>query len=148
MQLGCFFAKSSIFLLFRQIFTTQKAMHIAIWAGLAFNFLIYFTGITVATYYETPHAGEAWVDTLDGQSLVPLPWWQAQSALSVALDIYIFVLPLPALLKLQLPTKKLFALVAVFSVALLYVLLYTYRCSSVLLSGTYSWSFASMPGTG
>lgn len=125
-MLGCFFAKSSIFLLFKQIFTIQKSMRIAIWVGLAFNFLIYFAGIAVATYYETPHAGEVWVDTLDGRTLIPLPWWQAQSALCIVLDIYIFILPLPALLKLQLPTRNHIALIAVFSIALLYV-----RCNTV-----------------
>lgn len=97
-------------------------MRIAIWAGLAFTFLIYFAGLAVATYYETPHVGEAWINTLDGRTLIPLSWWQAQSALSIVLDIYIFVLPLPAVSSLQLPIRKRLALFVVFSLALLYVL--------------------------
>lgn len=118
-QVGSFFAKASIFLLFSQIFTIQKSMRVAIWVGLVFDFLLYGTGIGVASYYETPHMGETWVDTLDGRSLIPLPWWQAQSALSIALDLYIFVLPLPAVARLKLPIRKRISVMAVFSLALM-----------------------------
>lgn len=96
-------------------------MRVAIWIGLTFNFLIYGPGIAVATYYEAPRVGETWLDTLDGRNMAPLSWWQAQSALVVALDIYIFVLPLPSLMRLQLPTRKRTSVIAVFSVALMWV---------------------------
>lgn len=121
-QLGACFAKASIFLLFFQIFAVQRSIRIAIWIGLTLNFLIYAPGIAVLTYYGAPRVGETWLDTLgDGRNLIPLPWWQAQSALSVAIDIYIFVLPLPTLTRLHLPTRRRISLVAVFSVALMYV---------------------------
>lgn len=94
-------------------------MRIAIWVGLVFDFLIYWTGVGVATYYETPHPGETWINTLDGRTLIPLHWWQAQSALSIILDIYIFVLPLPAVAKLKLLIRKRISIIAVFSLALM-----------------------------
>ena len=96
-------------------------MRIAIWVGLALDTLIYWPGFAVSTYYQTPRIGETWLDTLDGRNVVALSWWQAQSALIVLLDIYIFVLPLPTLTRLQLPTKKRVSLVAMFSVALMWV---------------------------
>ncbi|KAK3937250.1 hypothetical protein QBC46DRAFT_416578 [Diplogelasinospora grovesii] len=93
LQIGSFFARASIFLLlYYQLFTAvQRSMRIAIWVGQTFNnFLIYWTGVAaVATYYETPPRGR-----------------DAQSALSVALDVYIFVLPLPAIVRLKLPLRK------------------------------------------
>ncbi|KAI0490489.1 hypothetical protein F4859DRAFT_508291 [Xylaria cf. heliscus] len=118
LQTGAFFAKASIFLLYLQLFTVQRPMRIAIYAGITFTFLLYGVGVAVATYYETPRVGEKWTDVLDGRTLIPLPWWQAQSALSVALDIYIFILPLPVITKLKMPLQKRIQLVAVFSLAL------------------------------
>lgn len=94
-------------------------MRYAIWIGQVFNFLIYFTGFGVVTYYSSPHIGETWVDTLDGRSLIGMPWWQTMSALIVALDIYIFVLPLPALLKLKVPMRRKIQLIAIFSLAVM-----------------------------
>ncbi|KAI5868248.1 hypothetical protein GGS23DRAFT_544657 [Durotheca rogersii] len=94
-------------------------MRVAVWIGLAFDFLLYSSGIAVATYYETPRAGETWEDTLDGRSLIPLSWWQAQSALSTVLDLYIFILPLPIIAKLALPPRRQIPVVAVFSLALM-----------------------------
>lgn len=96
-------------------------MRIAIWVGMTVNALIYFVGFIVQTYYQTPHIGETWLDVLDGRNVVALSWWQAQSALIVSLDIYIFVLPLPALARLQMPTRKRLSLIAMFSVALMWV---------------------------
>lgn len=119
LQLGAFFAKASLFLLFSQTFTIQRPMRIAIWVGLAYTFLIYLTGVAISTYYETPYIGESWVDTLDGRTLIPLHWWQLQSAPAIALDIYIFVLPLPAIAALKLPIRKRVSVMAVFSLALM-----------------------------
>lgn len=119
--MGAFFAKASILLLFSQLFTIHRWMRIAIWVGHMLNFLIFWPGVAIATYYEVPHVGETWLDTLDGRTIVSLPWWQAQSALIVALDIYIFVLPLPTVMRLQLPMKKRVSVITVFSVALMYV---------------------------
>jgi len=94
-------------------------MRIAIWSGITFTFLIYGAGVAVATYYETPHIGETWMDVLDGRAIVPLKWWQAQSALTIALDIYIFILPLPAISKLRISFRRRIQLIAVFSLALM-----------------------------
>lgn len=114
---GC--AKASIFLLFQQIFTIQKTMKYAIWFGQSFNFALYATAVAVAIVYETPRTGEPWSAILDGRTVIPLAWWQAQSALIVALDIYIFVLPLPNLWKLKIPIRRRIPVLAVFSLALM-----------------------------
>lgn len=134
LQMGQFFAKASIFLLFSQLFTIHRPMRMAIWAGLTLDILIYCPGFAVQTYYQAPHMGETWLDTLDGRNIVPLAWWQAQSALIVVLDLYIFVLPLPTVARLQLPTRKRVSLIAVFSVALMLVNLFPPQHSPAVLS--------------
>lgn len=96
-------------------------MRVVIWIGLVFDFFLYASGIAVATYYETPRAGESWTAVLDGRTLIPLRWWQAQSALSVVLDFYIFIIPLPVVAKLKLPIPRRIPLLAVFSLALMLV---------------------------
>jgi hypothetical protein len=75
-------------------------MRYAIWFGQAVNFVVYAAGTCVIIYYETPRSGEPWSAILDGRALIPLKFWQAQSAIIIALDLYIFVLPLPGLWKL------------------------------------------------
>lgn len=95
-------------------------MRFAIWIGLAADFMIYSAGASIATYYETPRTGEAWINVLqDGRVLIPLRWWQAQSALAIVLDVYIFVLPLPTIFKMNMPTRQRISVIAVFSVALM-----------------------------
>jgi hypothetical protein len=116
---GSFFAKSSIFLLFHQIFTIQKTMRRAIWAGQILNFAVYSASIVAIIYYESPRVGEPWSAVLDGRTLIPLKWWQAQSAIIVLLDIYIFLLPLPNLWKLNIPLRRRIPVLAVFSLAML-----------------------------
>ncbi|KAL5120454.1 hypothetical protein ACEQ8H_001744 [Pleosporales sp. CAS-2024a] len=116
---GSFFAKASIFLLFHQIFTIQKTTRIAIKIGHVFNFLIYAVGFATAIVYEAPRPGESWAAILDGRLMIPLHWWQAQAGLVVVLDIYIFVLPLPNLWKLQVPLRRRIPALAVFSLALM-----------------------------
>ncbi|PKX99263.1 uncharacterized protein P174DRAFT_416950 [Aspergillus novofumigatus IBT 16806] len=115
-----FFAKSSIFLLCRQIFTIQKTMKYAIRFGLLFTFLLYWPGVGLESYYAAPHIGETWEDLLVNKRPEKLIYWGiVQGTLSVVLDIYIFILPLPLLSKLQLPRKKRWQLLIIFSTAMM-----------------------------
>ncbi|GFF33521.1 hypothetical protein IFM61606_01907 [Aspergillus udagawae] len=115
-----FFAKSSIFLLCRQIFTIQKTMKYAIGFGLLFTFVLYWPGVGLESYYAAPHIGETWEDLLINKRPEHLIYWGVvQGTLSVVLDIYIFILPLPLLSKLQLPRKKRWQLLIIFSTAMM-----------------------------
>ncbi|KAF7171688.1 hypothetical protein CNMCM5623_004002 [Aspergillus felis] len=115
-----FFAKSSIFLLCRQIFTIQKTMKYAIRFGLFFTFVLYWPGVGLESYFAAPHIGESWEDLLVNKRPERLIYWGiVQGTLSVVLDIYIFILPLPLLSKLQLPRKKRWQLLIIFSTAMM-----------------------------
>lgn len=106
-------------MLFLQIFEVHRAMQAAIWIGLAFNFLTYFPSTILVMYYGIPRSGETWIDTLDTRTLTPLRWYQVQAGLAILEDVYIFILPLPATLRLNMSIRRRAQVVAVFSIALL-----------------------------
>jgi len=115
-----FFAKTAIFLLFIQIFVTgaHHKLRIAIYAGLALTFCAYWAGVPLEAYFAAPHIGESWETLLlNGMPEHLVKWGIIQGSLSVVLDIYIFVLPLPPLAKLRMSTRKRVGLLAVFATA-------------------------------
>ncbi|KAF7586377.1 hypothetical protein BBP40_009023 [Aspergillus hancockii] len=115
-----FFAKSSIFLMYLQIFTILKPIRFAIYFGLIFTFLLYFPGVPLESYYAAPHVGQKWEDLLSNGNPSRLIYWGiVQGSLSVALDIYIFILPLPILARLHLPRRKRFQVLLIFSTAMM-----------------------------
>ncbi|KAL5046071.1 hypothetical protein BDW71DRAFT_70257 [Aspergillus fruticulosus] len=118
-----FFGKSSIFLLYRQIFTLEKPMKLAIRFGLVFTFVMYWPHVGLESYFCAPHAGEAWDELLtNGRPAKMIYWGIIQGTLAVLLDLYIFVLPLPRLWTLQRPLWKRLQIMAVFSTAMLGVI--------------------------
>lgn len=98
-------------------------MRVGTWVGLVTCFLVYFTGVPLAAIYEAPKPGEDWDDlsqelaTTGGREIIL--WGAFQGFCSVALDIYIFLLPLPALAKLHMPFSKKAQLFALFATGLL-----------------------------
>ncbi|KAI1087033.1 hypothetical protein F5B19DRAFT_500444 [Rostrohypoxylon terebratum] len=115
-----YFSKSAIFLMFRQVFSVHKHMRIYIYIGLIATFLIYFPSIPLSAIFTAPRVGQSWEDLLATGSPRKLIYWGVvQGSLSIVLDIYIFILPLPILVKLNLSPKKRFQLVAIFAAALL-----------------------------
>ncbi|KAE8350515.1 hypothetical protein BDV28DRAFT_162899 [Aspergillus coremiiformis] len=115
-----FFAKSSIFLMYLQIFTVLKPIRFAIYFGLFFTFILYWVGVPLESYFAAPHVGETWESLLTNGSPHHLIYWGlVQGSLSVALDIYIFILPLPMLSRLHLPRRKRLQVVAIFSTAMM-----------------------------
>ncbi|KAI0100870.1 hypothetical protein GGR51DRAFT_531253 [Nemania sp. FL0031] len=115
-----YFSKSAIFLMYYQFFSVRQAMRIAIYIGLISTFLVYFPSIPLSAYYDAPHIGQRWEDLLTNESPFKLIYWGVvQGSLSVLLDLYIFILPLPTLAKLNISSSKKKQLVAVFTTALL-----------------------------
>jgi hypothetical protein len=119
-----FFPKCAILFMYRDLFEIRTAMRIAIWCGLLFTFGIYFPSIPLSAIYEAPRVGHTWEELLlslatphkNDHTLVY--WGVAQGASSVLLDLYIFILPLPLLARLNLPLKSRIQLIAVFGTAL------------------------------
>jgi hypothetical protein len=115
-----FFAKAAILLLYLQIFNSHRAMRIAVYVGLVFTGLTYWTGIPLDIAFTAPRPGETWDSLLtNGHPQQLIYWGVLQGALAVALDLYIFILPLPVLWKLNMSLKRRIGVCAIFFTALM-----------------------------
>ncbi|KAH7312705.1 hypothetical protein B0I35DRAFT_514006 [Stachybotrys elegans] len=120
-------AKSATLLLFRQVFVISRRTSIAIWVGLAMAVLLYGSSIVVLAYYGAPHPGTTWEEYIDDMRALTEPpfsvyWAVGQGSAGTFLDLYIFILPLPIIYKLNMSRKRKFQVSALFLVALLGVI--------------------------
>ena len=115
-----FFAKGAILLLYLRIFTINKKMRYCIWLGLSSNFLLYWSSIPIATYYGTPRIGQPWDVVAITETCANLTTYLViQGTLSVVLDLYIFILPFPIVLKLRISLQQRLSILSVFGTAIL-----------------------------
>ena len=115
-----FFAKGAILLLYLRIFAANKNTRYSIWLGLLFNFLLYSSGIPITTYYFTPRVGQPWTDVaVTDSSSVLTTFVLVQGVLSVVLDLYIFILPIPIVSKLPISLKQRLSILGIFGTAIL-----------------------------
>ena len=115
-----FFAKGAILLLYLRIFTPNKRMKYSIWLGLAWDFLLYWSGIPIATLYGTPRIGQSWDVVATTETRANLTTFAlVQGVLSVVLDFYIFILPIPIVSKLPISLKQRLSILGVFATAIL-----------------------------
>jgi len=119
-----FFSKSAILLLYYQLFWASRAMRLAVYIGLTVATVTYWTAV--------PVGGTIVLRTV--MDPVAIHMIIVQAVIGTALDVYIFVLPLPTLLKLRLERAKRLQLAAVFGTALLYVsqCFFVLSCSMLL----------------
>ena len=116
-----FFAKSTVFLLYLRLFTIDQKMRYSIWFGLTWNFLVYWTMAALATYFCVPRIGESWndIETIAPRCTKDRPVGLIQGVFSVVLDLYIFILPIPIVLRLQMSLKRRLSILGIFGTALL-----------------------------
>jgi hypothetical protein len=114
-----FFAKTSIFLLYFQLFTVNKTNRQLIYAGMVFAFFLYWTNVTVEPYFCAPHLGQPWDFSVGTRCARLIPWGMVQGVSAVLLDLYIFILPIPIILNLHLPKRKKLSVLLVFMTAAL-----------------------------
>ena len=116
-----FFAKSTILLLYLRVFTVERVIRYCVWLGLAWNLLIYWIGVPLTAYFCVSPSGKAWVvDNLRSDRCMKLTVWGViQGALAVVLDLYIFLLPIPIVLRLQMSLKRRLSILGVFGTSTL-----------------------------
>ena len=114
-----FFAKLSILLLYRRVFTVKKPLLYCIYIGILITLLLYIPNVFLAAYFCAPHVGKGW-DIAGVAGCNDLgEWYVIQAALIVALDLYIFILPLQTIMQLQMPAKRRRGILIVFMTAIL-----------------------------
>lgn len=114
-----FFAKTSLFLLYYRVFAPKRLLRYIITIGIAFCFAVYFANVAVAVRYCAPHIGQGW-NLWVIYSCSRIGFYNIISgAANMALDIFMLGLPIPVILRLQLPCKKKVGVLAIFMTGLL-----------------------------
>ncbi|KAL8654919.1 MAG: hypothetical protein Q9226_003243 [Calogaya cf. arnoldii] len=109
-------AKLSLLSLYLQVFRPNPRLRYAIHFGMVFVTLFY-TGTFIAfCVLAIPQPGESLIGKIlsnDVASLIPIS--VAQGGVNVASDLYIFLLPIPGVMQLQMPTRKKIGVCAIFA---------------------------------
>ncbi|KAI1320502.1 hypothetical protein F5Y16DRAFT_417408 [Xylariaceae sp. FL0255] len=117
-----FFSKTATLMMFYRLFAISPPVNIAISIGLVITFLLYASSLAFLTWYTVPHVGQTWAQVAVEQRAQVIPalyWGVGEDAVNSLLDIYIFVLPIFIISKLNLLKKKRLQLMAVFFVGLI-----------------------------
>ena len=92
-------------------------MKTAIWIGILWALLTYLPNPFIVSYYCAPHIGDKWDFTVGTRCADPLKWEIASAAMSIMLDLYILILPIPVIMGLQFTQKKRVGILLVFLTA-------------------------------
>ena len=115
-----FFAKSTIFLFYLHVFGVSKMIRYGVWFGLFWNFCLYWSSIPIETVTSVPRIGQPWnIETIDRKNRISTEYSVFQGVFAVALDLYIFLLPIPVILKLQMSLRRRYSILGVFGTAIL-----------------------------
>ncbi|KAB8297964.1 hypothetical protein EYC80_001741 [Monilinia laxa] len=101
------FVKLSVFMMYLEIFVGLRWMRICVYIGATISSTFYLTLTILVLCLGTPIGGESW------QSLLLTSRWKTvkllaypSSSVGLAIDIYLFILPLVAVKNLRIPTRK------------------------------------------
>lgn len=112
-------------MLYLEIFNVSRRFRILVWTAFALNFCTYAPQIPVFAILCTPAPGQPWtlqVQVKCGQSH-GVVWGLVQSSLSVITDLFLFLLPIPMVPRLQMPRarKPRIIIIIIFATAILCV---------------------------
>ncbi|KAL8935781.1 MAG: hypothetical protein Q9211_004519 [Gyalolechia sp. 1 TL-2023] len=108
-------AKLSLLYLFLQVFRPDQKMRYAIYFGMTAVTVCYSGFFIAFCVLGIPRPGETLIDVLFSKDIAHLlDLTIAQGAANVISDFYIFLLPIPGVLQLQLGTRKKIGICAIF----------------------------------
>lgn len=121
-----FFSKEAIFLLYFEIFHVKKGMRFTIITGMVFTGFAYWPGIIIESIFCAAHIGETWDPLAGAPESVRCAkseyWGIVQGGCAILIDILIFSIPIPAILRLQLAKRRKIQILCVFMTALMGIL--------------------------
>lgn len=112
-------SKAAIFLLYRQLFAVHKRMNVAIYIGILINFILYLPSIPLSAIFDAPRIGGSWDSMVTSPPKMVKVWGIFQSSITILLDLYIFFLPIPIIIQLNMPLGRRLQLVGIFATALM-----------------------------
>ncbi|KEY73986.1 hypothetical protein S7711_02581 [Stachybotrys chartarum IBT 7711] len=123
-NVGMNVVKISFLFQYRRIFATQQVQTICFWALIGVVFWACLQAVLLGISclpisFIVPSTADWCLDTL--------PVWYFSSAMSLATDILIFCIPLPSVLKLQLPIKQKVLVMFIFSLGFFVCIISVYR---------------------
>ena len=113
-----FRAKLSLLLLYLRIFSVKQILRYLIYLGIAFNICLIIAQLILFSYFRSPRPGAAWdpkIEERDKTFFILVVF----ASFNMVLDLYILLLPWPAVLKLQLPLRKKIDLMVIFMTGIL-----------------------------
>ncbi|KAK6600347.1 hypothetical protein H4I96_07673 [Botrytis cinerea] len=114
------FVKLSIFLMYLEIFEALRWMKICVYIGATFCSAFYLAGTVLLFYLSTPFGSETLATMVfSHRQIMFLRVGVPMAAISLGIDIYLFILPLIAVKSLRIPTKKKILVMVGFTVGLI-----------------------------
>lgn len=115
------FVKVTFFLLYLQLFGPMRWLRICAYIGAVFTVIFYFGMAVAQLIFSTPRHGETWLSHQDTHNEnLAIAMSVPQSAVGLAIDLYILILPIIAVSQLQLPIRKKVGVMLIFMTGLLY----------------------------
>ena len=115
-DLVAFCAKLSLFLLHYRLFSTHKWVRYLVYIGITLTFVLYSTSLAINGYLCLPHHGENWILALltsrCHRQIILVAY--IQGPLNILGDVFLLLLPLPVVWKLQVSSQKKFGIIAIF----------------------------------
>ena len=119
-SLVMFFAKLALFLFYHRIFALSRRTRIAIYLGITLNGLFYLASCIGIIVLCVPRRSESWTSmTFATRCHHSVAMGDIQGIFGLVSDLYIFILPLPVLFRLQMSLKKKLGITAVFLTGLM-----------------------------
>lgn len=113
-------AKLSLLWLYLEVFRPNQQLRYAIYFGIVFTTLFYAGTFIAYCVLAIPRPGQSLIGVMLSKGVASaIPLSVGQGAVNIATDFYIFLLPIPSVLQLQLPTKKKIGFCAIFMTGLL-----------------------------
>ena len=111
-----FFAKLSLFLLYLRIFSPNRTMRLLIYAGISVNLVYYVATAVGMMAFCLPRHGESWPLALLSQHCHhAITMTYVQGIFNIVSDLFILVLPIPVVWRLQMPQRKKWGVFAIFA---------------------------------
>jgi hypothetical protein len=106
--------------MYLQIFGPLPWLRKSVYFGLLVNWGFYIAVIIASIYYQAPDPGQTWQQGfMNSRYTKSFDMTMPIASGSLVLDTYIFILPLIAVMNLQLTFKKKLGVIAVFTTGLM-----------------------------